>query len=219
MLVFPSDMDDSMNSVHSTSAMDISPASSPRSALNPISSNHLLLSAFQQQQQSLTNILFSASNKNDYSLINQNRIPDEHDSNSKSLCLYTTVLTDNNLDNQSQTITNESNQLRQRIITEPVSSIVKPIKRSESNSSRQSFSKILLLIPMLIFIIYFIVQHLNTSFVQPRSSNWRNASEYLTKNLIGQDQGLEEFKDAMEKHKNFSIVIIEVISNLNRHSD
>jgi hypothetical protein len=201
-------MDDSMNSVHSTSAMDISPASSPIMAINPIPSNHLLLNAFQQQQELLSNILVNASN------INKHLISDEYENNSKSLCLYSTVLTDNNDEIKSQIIPDESNQFRQRIIKESIPSIIEPIpiiKKPESNSSQRSFNKTLLFIPILLFVIYFIVQHLNTSIVLPRSSNWQNASEYLIQNLIGQDQGLQEFKDTMEKHKNFSIVLIEVI--------
>ncbi len=197
-----------MNSVHSTSAMDISPASSPIMAINPIPSNHLLLNAFQQQQELLSNILVNASN------INKHLISDEYENNSKSLCLYSTVLTDNNDEIKSQIIPDESNQFRQRIIKESIPSIIEPIpiiKKPESNSSQRSFNKTLLFIPILLFVIYFIVQHLNTSIVLPRSSNWQNASEYLIQNLIGQDQGLQEFKDTMEKHKNFSIVLIEVI--------
>jgi hypothetical protein len=201
-------MDDSMNSVHNISAMDISPASSPIMAINPIPSNHLLLNAFQQQQELLSNILFNTSN------INKHPISDEYENNSKSLCLYSTVLTDNNDEIKSQIIPDESNQFRQRIIKESIPSIIEPIpiiKKSESNSSQRSFNKTLLFIPILLFVIYFIVQYLNTSIVLPRSSNWSNASEYLIQNLIGQDQGLQEFKDTMEKHKNFSIVLIEVI--------
>jgi hypothetical protein len=209
-----------MSSVHSISAMDISPASSPSTAINPIPSNHLLLNAFHQQQELLSNILLNASNINDYQSMNKNLISDEYDSNSKSICLYSTVLTDNNDEIKSPIIPNQSNQLRQRIITESISSIVEPtlsIKKSESNSSRQSFNKILFFIPILLFISYLIAQHFNTSTILPRSSNWQNASEYLTQHLIGQDQGLQEFKDAMENHKNFSIVLIEVIIDFYRH--
>jgi hypothetical protein len=218
--LFFSDMDESMNSVHSISAMDISPVSSPKLAMNPIPSNHVLLNAFHHQQELLSNILFTAPNLNDYQATNRNLIPDEYDSNSKSLCLYSTVLTDNNDGINSQNIPDESNQLRQRIITESIPSVVEPsstIKKSESNVSRRSFSKILLFIPILLLITYLTVQYLHPSISLPRSSNWQNASEYLTNHLIGQDQGLQEFKDAMEKHKNFSIVLIEVIINLNQH--
>jgi hypothetical protein len=211
-----SDMDDSMNSVHSISAMDISPASSPKTTINPIPSNPLLLNAFQQQQELLSNILFNASNMNDYQLMNRNLISDEYDNNSKSVCLYSTVLTENNDGITSQIIPDESNQLRERIIIkESIPSIVEPtpiIKKSG-----RSFNKIVLFIPILLLIAYLIVQYLNTSVILSRSSNWQNASEYLTKNLIGQDQGLQEFKDAMEKHKNFSIVLIEVIIDFYRH--
>ena len=150
--------------------------------------------------------------------MNKNLIPDEYDSNSKSICLYSTVLTDNNDVIKLQINPNEVDQLRQRVIKEFVSAAAETpspplptIKTSESNSSRKSFSKILLFIPIVLFITYLIVQYLNTSIILPRSSNWQNASEYLTKNLIGQDQGLQEFKDTMEKHKNFSVVLIEVI--------
>jgi hypothetical protein len=191
-------MDDSMNSFNNISAMDISPASSPKTAMDPIPSNHLVLNAFQQQQELLSNISFNPPNIN--------RIPDEYENNSKSLCLYSTVLTDNN----DQNIPNETNQIRKRIITESLSTVNELIHRSESKSSRRLFNKTFLLIPIAIIIVYFIAQYFNTSIVLPRSSNWQNASEYLTKNLIGQDHGLEQFKDAMEKHKNFSIVIIEV---------
>ncbi|CAF0888647.1 unnamed protein product [Rotaria sordida] len=206
-------MDDSMNSVHNISAMDISPASSPISAINPISSNHLLLNAFQQQQELLSNILLNEPNMNDYRPINKNPISYEHDhNNSKSCGLFSTVLSDNSDEIKTQNISDESNQLRQRIITESIPSIVDSIptiKKSQSSSSQRSSMKIFLFIPILILITYLIVQHLNTSIVLPRSTNWQNASEYLTKNLIGQDQGLEQFKDAMNKHKNFTIVIIE----------
>ncbi|CAF0749909.1 unnamed protein product [Adineta steineri] len=197
-------MDESMNSVHSISAMDISPATSPKMTLNPIPSNHLLLNAFQQQQESLSNMLFSVERQ----IINKNPIPDDYDNNSNSLCLYTTVLTDNNI----QTNPEESNQPRQRIKVEPVSTVVDSnpvINKTELKSSRKSISKLIFLIPLLFLILYIIVQHKNTSSILPRTSNWQNASEYLSKNLIGQDQGLEQFKDAMVKHKNFSIVIIE----------
>jgi len=215
-------MDDSMNSVHSISAMDISPASSPRMVINPIPSNPLLLNAFQQQQELLSNILFNAPNIKDYQSINKHLIPDEYEDNSKSLCLYSTVLTDNNDGIKLQIIPDESNQVRQRIIVEPtIPSVIEPkpiIKKAESNTSQRSFSKTFLFIPILLFVIYYIVQHLNTSTILPRSSNWQNASEYLTKNLIGQDQGLQEFKDTMEKHKNFSVVLIEVIIDFYRYS-
>jgi len=213
-------MDDSMSSVHSISAMDISPASSPSTAINPIPSNHLLLNAFHQQQELLSNILLNASNMNDYQSMNKNLISDEYDSNSKSICLYSTVLTDNNDEIKSPIIPNQSNQLRQRIITESISSVLEPtlsIKKPESNSSRQSFNKILFFIPILLFITFLIAQYFNTSTILPRSSNWQNASEYLTQHLIGQDQGLQEFKDAMENHKNFSIALIEVIIDFYRH--
>jgi len=121
---------------------------------------------------------------------------------------YDHLLPDNNDGIKSPIIPNETNKLRQRIIPESVSSVVEPtpiiIKKSE-----RSFSKILFLIPILILIIYLTNQYLNTSIILPRSYNWQNASEYLTKNLIGQDQGLQQFKDAMKEHKNFSIVLIE----------
>ncbi|UJR23485.1 hypothetical protein I4U23_026484 [Adineta vaga] len=203
-------MDDSMNSVHNISAMDISPASSPRTALNPISSNHLLLNAFHQQQELLSNVLFNAPTRHEFSLLNKKPISDENDFNNSSMCLFTTVLTDNNI----QPILNESHHIRQRVVnTESVQSVIeqpKPMpKKSESNSSRSGFSKFLLSIPFLLLFTYLIVQYFNTPLVLPRSSNWQNASEYLTKHLIGQDQGLKEFKDAMDKHKNFSIVLIE----------
>ncbi len=191
-----------MNSVHSISAMDISPASSPKTALSPIGPNHLLLNAFHQQQQSLANILCNSPYIN--------RIQDNE--NSKSLCLFSTILTDNNDQNTSD----ETNQIRKRIvIPESVSSVNEPsptINKSESNSSRRLFNKTFLLIPILIILTFFITQYLNPSNILPRSSNWQNASEYLSKNLIGQDHGLEQFKDVMEKHKNFSVVIIEVRS-------
>ncbi|CAF5209077.1 unnamed protein product, partial [Rotaria magnacalcarata] len=79
-------MDDSMSSVHSISAMDISPASSPRNAMNQFPSDHLLVNTFQQQQQSLSNILFSEPNINDYPLINKNLISYEHDDTSNAYC-------------------------------------------------------------------------------------------------------------------------------------
>lgn len=198
-----SDMDESMNSVHSISAMDISPASSPKITINQIPPNHLLLNAFQQQQELLSNMLFSTSH------INKNPISDEYDNNSKSACLYSTVLTEN--------IPDETNQLRQRIITaEPVES-TSTIKQPPSDSSGRSFSKILLLIPIVLLIIYLTTQYFHTSVILPRSSSWQNASEYLTNNLIGQDQGLQEFKEAMEKHKNFSVVLIEVMIDFFRY--
>jgi len=198
-----SDMDESMNSVHSISAMDISPASSPKITINQMPPNDLLLNAFQQQQELLSNMLFSTSH------INKNPISDEYDNNSKSVCLYSTVLTEN--------IPDETNQLRQRIITaEPVES-TSTIKQSPSNSSGRSFSKILLLIPIVLLIIYLTTQYFHTSVILPGSSSWQNASEYLTNNLIGQDQGLQEFKEAMEKHKNFSIVLIEVMIEFFRY--
>ncbi|CAF3426513.1 unnamed protein product [Rotaria sp. Silwood1] len=206
-------MDDSMNSVHSISAMDISPASSPISTINPIPSNHLLLNAFQQQQELLSNILFNGPNMNDYRSINKNPMSNEHEHNdSKSLCLFSTVLSDSSSEMKTQNISDEPNQLRQRIIKESIPSVVNsisPKKKSETNSSRRSFTTIFLSIPILLLIIYFIVQHSNTSIILPRSTNWQNASEYLMKNLVGQDQGLEQFKDAMKNHKNFTVVIIE----------
>ncbi|CAF4535049.1 unnamed protein product [Rotaria sp. Silwood2] len=206
-------MDDSMNSVHSISAMDISPASSPIGTINSIPSNHSLLNAFQQQQQLLSNILFNVPNMNDYRPINESPNPYEHDHNdSKSLCLFSTVLSDNNGEIKTQNSLDEPTQLRQRIITESIPSVVDSIpiiKRSESNTSRRSFTKIFLFISIVLLITYLIVQYLNTSIVLPHSTNWQNTTEYLTKNIIGQDQGLEQFKDAMKNHKNFSVVIIE----------
>lgn len=216
MLVFLLDMDESMNSVHSVSAMDISPASSPRMPLHPISSNHYVLNAFQQQQESLSNILLNSSNLHDYPLNNKTNIQDDYDMNSKSICLYSTVLTDNNDINKSPPIIpEETNQLRQRIVTESVPTNVESISTIKRTS--KSFNKLFLCIPIILCIVYFTMQHMNTSIILPRSSNWQNASEYLTENLIGQDQGLHEFKDAMEKHKNFSIVLIEVMIYFHRN--
>lgn len=202
-----SDMDESMNSVHSISAMDISPASSPRMALNAIPSSHLLLNAFHQQHELLSNILFSPSQ----AIINRNPLSNDGDMNSKSMCLYSTVLTENNDGIQTQILPDESNQLRQRVNPPIVpstieSSAIKP-------QSKRSFQKlVLLIIPMLFFIAYLISQVFHTPILQPRVSHWQNASDYLMKNLIGQEQGLQEFKQAVEKHKNFSIVLIEVMN-------
>ncbi|CAF3332469.1 unnamed protein product [Rotaria socialis] len=201
-------MDDSMSSVHSISAMDISPASSPRNAMNQFPLNHLLVNTFQQQQQSLSNILFSEPNMNDYPPINENPMSNEHDDNSKAYCLFSSILTENNGDIRSPIITDESNQLRQRIITEPNPSIGDAVPIIKKSSQRSCY-KIFLFIPIMICIIYSMSQYFNTSVILPRSTSWQNASEYLAKNLIGQEQGLEQFNDAMEKHKNLTIVLIE----------
>ncbi|CAF0789967.1 unnamed protein product [Adineta ricciae] len=204
-------MDESMNSVHSISAMDISPACSPKSALSPIPSNHLILNAFQQQQELLSNMLFSAPSRQDFSISNKNPISEEHELNSNSMCLFSTVLSDNH----GQAFPDDTTCIRQRTVTkvESVPTVVDSMptaKTCGSKSPRQGFSKLLLSIPLLICFIYLTVQYFNTPLiVLPRASSWQNASEYLTQNLIGQDQGLREFKDAMDKHKNFSIVLIE----------
>ena len=203
-----------MNSADSTSAMDISPASSPASLISPIPSNRSVLNKFQQQQELLSNILVSVSYVNDYQSINTNIIPNENDNNLRRLDLLPTLLKDDSNGIKSTNILEESDQLRQRIITESVPSMnetASTIRKSHSKSSRLSCRKIIFFIPILIYIVYIIVQYWNTSIVLPRPSSWQNASEYLTKNLIGQDQALKEFKNVMEKHKNFTIVIIEVI--------
>lgn len=221
LLVLLSDMDDSMNSAHSVSAMDmdISPASSPRLPLNPITPNPYLINTFQYQQELLANILLNQPNINDYSIRKQTHIQDDDfDVNSKSTCLYSTVLTENNDENKSPPIIpEETNQIRQRIISEsiPTATIVEPTLIKKKSS--RSFSKILLFIPIVLSIIYFLIQYMNKSIIIPRSSNWQNASEYLTQNLIGQDQGLNELNDTMKKHKNFSIILIEVIINFNTY--
>lgn len=217
LLVFPSDMDESMDSVHSTSAMDISPASSPIHLINAISSDPLLLNAFQQQQRKLLqNILLNEPNLNDYRNMNINPVSYEPDDNSKSFCRFTTVLTENNDDIIPANHMDETNRIRQRIIPEPISPIVEyipTVEKLESKSSGKSCSKIFLFIPILMLIIYVAVQHMNKSVILPRSTNWQNASEYLSKHLVGQELPLEQFKDTMEKHKNFSIILIEVIIN------
>ena len=208
-----------MNSVHSISAMDISPACSPKTALSSIPSNHLILNAFQQQQELLSNMLFSAPSRQDFSLPNKNPISEEHELNSNSMCLFSTVLSDNHV----QAFPDDSTCIRQRTVNkvESVPSVVDSMpttKTCESKSSRQGFSKLLLSIPLLICFVYLTVQYFNTPLiVLPRASSWQNASEYLTQNLIGQDQGLKEFKDAMDKHKNFSIVLIEVMIHYDNH--
>ena len=205
-----------MNSTDNTSAMDISPASTPTSPINPIPFNRSVLNTFQQQQESLSNVLCSVSCMNDYQSINTNIILNENDSDLKRTCLLPTILKDNNNEINSITILEESDQLRQRIITESVPSTIKTastITKHHPDSCRLSCSKIIFFLPILIFSVYIIVQYWNTSIVLPRSSSWQNASNYITKNLIGQDQALEEFKDVVEKHKNFTIVIIEVIGS------
>ena len=212
VLVVLSDMDESMNSVHSISAMDISPASSPRTTMNTIPPNPSVLSAFQQQQELLFNMLSNRVDMSDYPLINKNPLSDEYENQSKSVCLYSTVLTENNEPIQSPILPDESNQLRQRMITASVPSVIEsPSTHSQSVPSKRSFQKIaLLLIPIVLFIIYLMTQSFYRPILLPRASHWQNASEYLTKNLIGQEQGLQEFKETVEKHKNFSIVLLQV---------
>ncbi|CAF3638584.1 unnamed protein product, partial [Rotaria sp. Silwood2] len=95
--------------------MDISPASSPIGTINSIPSNHSLLNAFQQQQQLLSNILFNVPNMNDYRPINESPNPYEHDHNdSKSLCLFSTVLSDNNGEIKTQNSLDERIKIRKR---------------------------------------------------------------------------------------------------------
>lgn len=208
-----------MSSVHSISAMDISPACSPKTALSQIPSNQLILNAFQQQQELLSNMLFSAPGRQEFSLLNKNPLSDENELNSNSMCLFSTVLSDNHI----QAFPDDSACIRQRTVNkvESVPSVVdskSTTKTCESKSSRQGFSKFLLSLPLLLCFIYVTVQYFNTPLIiLPRASSWQNASEYLTQNLIGQDQGLREFKDAMDKHKNFSIVLIEVIVHYDNH--
>ena len=205
-----------MNSVHSISAMDISPASSPRTAMNAIPSNHFLLNAFHQQHELLSNVLLNPIVIHDKPIINKNPLSDDYDMNSKSMCLYSTVLTENNDDGiQTQFLPDESNQLRQRMVPTAVSSSIEsPSIKLQSTSSKRSFQKLsLLIIPIVFLVAYLISQFFHTPILQPRVSHWQNASEYLMKNLVGQEQGLQEFQQAIEKHKNFSIVLIEVMND------
>jgi hypothetical protein len=206
-------MDESMNSVHSISAMDISPASSPMSSIHPIPSNHVILNTFQQQQELISNIIFNSPKINEYQSTNKKLIPDEHDRNPKGVCLFSTTFTNDEDEIKLQNTLDETKQIRQRIPAEAVPSVAEPAsptEKSQPNVPKRPFNQNLFLVPVLIFMTYLIAQYLNTSIVQPRSTNWQNASEYLRKNLIGQDQGLDDFKEAVDNHNNFSIVLIEV---------
>lgn len=197
-------MDESMNSVHSISAMDISPASSPRTAVNPLPSNPIVLNAFQHQQQSLSNMLFNSPS------LNKNPFVDDGDLNSRSF-LYSTVLNENtDMIIPPVVIPDESNQIRQRIITtEPIVSPTPTVPKTTTTTG-QSSKKFLFYIPLIVGIIYLLFLRGHSVVSQPRQSNWHNASEYLTKNLLGQEQALEQFKQTMTTHKNFSVVLIEV---------
>lgn len=211
-----------MNSVHSISAMDISPASSPRTAMNAIPSNPFVLNAFHHQHELLSNMLFNRVDMHEHPIINKNPLSDEYDTNSKSVCLYSTVLTENNDIIPTQILPDESNQIRQRIVVAPVSSVVDstPINSQSVPSKRSAQKMILLIIPIVLFIVYLTVQLFDKPILLPRVSHWKNASEYLTKNLIGQEQGLQEFQQAIENHKNFSIVLLEVrIDDLQEEED
>ena len=136
------------------------------------------------------------------------------DNNLKNVHSYPMIYINNNDTNKSFNSIDHSNQLRQRIAQELIPSInlesIEITKKSQSNSSQRSCYKNLLIMPIFIFTIYFLIQYMNTSVVPSRTSNWHNASEYLTKNLIGQDQPLKEFKHMMEQHKNFTIIVLEV---------
>lgn len=192
-----------MNSVHSISAMDISPASSPRTALNPLPSNPIVLNAFQHQQQSLSNMLFNSP------LLNKNPFADDGDLNSRSF-LYSTVLNENTDMIIPPVLPDENNQIRQRIITtEPIVSTPPPPTVLKTTTG-QSSKKFLFYIPLIVGVIYLFFLRKHSVVSQPRQSNWHNASEYLTKNLLGQEQALEQFKQTMNTHKNFSVVLIEV---------
>lgn len=197
-----------MNSVHSISAMDISPPCSPTMALPPIPSNQYLLNTFTQHQELLSNMLSRAPNRNDHSLINTYPPSDDNENHSNSLCLFTTVLTENTT---TPPMPDESNHVRQRVVTaNPVPASTDSQSVLKKRDSRSSFSKLMFTLPLLLLVTYLTVQYLRKPLAPPRASNLQNASDYLAQNLIGQEQALREFKDAMDKHKNFSIVLIEV---------
>ena len=184
-----------MNSVHSVSAMDISPASSPKLFMASIPPNHLVLNTFQQQHELLSNALFTTSQVHDHHRPLNNGLP--------------TAFT-----NQIDDLPEETNQIRQRIVE--TESILSPVQetvvtsKSQPKSSVRLLSQILSLISVSLLFIYLAAHYSSAPITIARSTHWQNASDYLIKHLIGQEQGLVEFKGAMKNHRNVSIVLIAV---------
>ena len=210
MTVFTSDMDESMNSVHSISAMDISPASSPATSMQPFPSNHNLINAFQQQQQKLLLDYFPPPKLTEYKPVHS----DNDDPSAQVLGLVFATRTNQTVNEIISPVSpEESNRCRQRIVTDPLSSVLEDTpstKQSESTSSRRPLIRVAILILLMVLIPYLTVSYFTPSIELHRSTNWQNATEYLSKHLIGQEQGLREFQETMDKHINFSVVLIEV---------
>ena len=173
-------MDESMNSVHSISAMDISPACSPT---QPVPSNSSVLTAFQHQQQVLSSTLFSTT-----------KPASEVDERPIFSTLNKTF--------------EETNQLRQRIVTDPLASL--PETETQTMPKKTSANKMFLVVLVVPLLIYFLGYFRATPVLLSQKSAIQNATEYLRGHLIGQDKALQAFESALEKHKNFSMILIQV---------
>lgn len=170
-------MDESMNSVHSISAMDISPASSPIVATNSAPLNSSVLTAFQHQQQLLSNVLFS------------------------------TTKTSNTIE--------ESNEIRQRIVTDPLATIseTKTEIKIEIKPKKTSTTKMFLPFGLVVVVLLYFFAFSSTKLsIVSEKSTLKNVTDYLHEHLFGQEKGLQAFENALAKHKNFSVILIEVNS-------
>lgn len=209
-IVFTSDMDDSMNSVHSISAMDISPASSPTTSMQPYPTNQYLINAFQQQQQRLLSDFLTAPKLTEQKHIHS----DEQDQHSQGLGLFSSARGNQTINEmRSPVVPDESNELRKRITTDPLASVpdsTPNTKQLESTSPRRPLGRISMLLLLTVLIPYLTVSYLSPPVAIHRSTNWQNASDYLSKHLIGQEQGLRDFQEAINEHINFSVVLVEV---------
>ena len=157
--------------------------------------NSLVLNTFQQQHELLSNALFTTTQVNEH----------HRPLNNGLSTAFTSPINE---------IPEETNQVRQRVLeTESISpspqeTITTP--KPQPKSSVRLRSQILALISTSLLFIYLAAHYSSTSISIVRSTHWQNASDYLIHHLIGQEQGLLEFKGAMESHRNVSIVLIEV---------
>ena len=199
-----------MNSVHSVSAMDISPASSPIMSVQACPLNQFVMNALIQQQKALPDRL-TAPKLSEQKLIHS----DEQDQHSQGLGLFSSTRGNQMFQEmRSPVVPDESNELRQRINTDPLSSVVDSTpsaKQLESTSTRRPLGRIAMLLLLTVLIPYLTVSYLSSPVAIHRSTNWQNASDYLSEHLIGQEQGLRDFQEAINKHINFSVVLMEVI--------